>query len=284
MGKILRMGRLLKTNKSGFIVSESNVGKIASPWREAVEEIKNSYLKNLGDIVHSIYVRGTVSRGDAIKGISDIDTFAVVLKKLEEVDRTWVKESRKELEKKHSFSTRIEIQLLPYEELFNEEKFFNDRFTIKTQSACVYGEDLALKISPFKADIETASHFFRNLKIVIEKTKKGVKDNLDKEDIKEKCRWVMKRIIRAGFVLVMDKEQVFTRDLYPSYKLFSKHHPKQEPKMKIALDMAINPTDYSDKTISFLDDFGVWIENQVEGKFVTSLGLSRQRNHQLQST
>ena len=267
MTDILKIGRLLETDKNDFIVSESSEDKIASPWKEAVEEIKNIYLKNLDNVVHSIYVRGTVSRGEAIEGISDIDTFAVITKKSEEIDRSWVKEVRKALDQKFDFSTGVEFGFVAYEELFEGDGLFNDRFTIKTQSACVYGDDLAQKIPPFRADIETASHFHRNLKKVLENAKKGIANNPDKEDVREWCRWVMKRIIRAGFILVMDKEQVFTRDLYPSYELFSKHFPEQEPKMKMALDLAINPTDDPNKIENFLSDFGVWMERQVERKF-----------------
>lgn len=269
MTEILKIGRLLKTDKEGFIVSESSADKIMSPWREAVEEIKGVYLQHLGDIVQSIYVRGTVSRGEAIEGISDIDTFAVITKKLEEIDRSWVKEVRKTLEQKYIFSTGVEINFISHDELFDGDELFNDKFTIKTQSACIYGEDLGQKISPFRADIKTASHFHGNLKKVLENTKRGIANNPDKKDIKERCRWVMKRIIRAGFVLVMDKEQTFTRDLYPSYELFSRHYPEQEPKMKMALELAVNPIDNVTILTNFLDDFGVWMEGQIEHKFTS---------------
>lgn len=267
MTEILKIGRLLKTDKDGYIISESSTDKIASPWKEAVEEIKNAYLTHLGDVVHSIYVRGTVSRGEAIEGISDIDTFAVITKKPEEIDLSWVKETRKSLEQKFSFSTGVEFDFVAHHEFFDGDKLFNDRFTVKTQSACVYGYDLAQKIPPFRADIQTASHFHRNLKKVLENARNGIADNSDKEDIKEWCRWVMKRIIRAGFILVMDKEQAFTRDLYPSYELFAKHFPEKEPKMKMALDLAINPTDNAKQIANFLDDFGAWMGEQVERKF-----------------
>lgn len=267
MNKVIKIGRLLKTDKDGFIISESSADKIASPWKEAVEEIKNVYLKHLDDVVHSIYVRGTVSRGEAIEGISDIDTFAVIRKKPGKIDRSWVKDTRKMLEQKFNFSTGVEFGFVTYNELFEDDGLFNNRFTIKTQSACIYGEDLAQTIPPFRADIKTASHFHRNLKKILGNTKKGITNNPDKEDIREWCRWAMKRIIRAGFVLVMDKEQTFTRDLYPSYELFSKHFPDQEPKMKMALDLAINPIDDPNEIANLLDNFGVWMEEQVERKF-----------------
>lgn len=270
MAEILKIGGLLQTDVNNYIVSESNADKITSPWKEAVEEIKNAYLVHFNKAVHSIYIRGTVSRGKAIAGISDIDSFAVISKHLHKIDRTWIPETRKTLERKYTFSTGIEFNLFPVNNILDDDAFFNIRFVIKTQSACIYGDDLAQKIPPFRADLQTASHFHRNLGNAIEKTKKQVTDSSNQEKIMEWCRWIMKKIIRAGFVLVMDKEQAFTRDLYPSYECFSKYFPEHEHKMKTALYLAINPTHNPTEIIHFLDDFGVWIQEQLERKFANT--------------
>lgn len=267
MPEILKIGHLLKTDKDGFIVSESSVDKITPPWKESVEEITNIYLQHLDNNVHSIYVRGTVSRGDAIQGVSDIDTFAVILQKKEDIDRSWVQKTRTLLEHKFSFVSGIEIDFVSYNELFDGDALFNYRFIIKTQSVCVYGTDLAQIIQPFRADRQTARHFHRNLKVVLQKAKNGVTNSSDKENTKKWCRWVMKRIVRAGFTLVMDKEQAFTRDLYPCYEYFSKYFSEQQANMKTALNFAINPTDDATQLINFLNDFGVWMEKHIEKKF-----------------
>ena len=69
----------------------------------------------------------------------------------------------------------------------------------------------------------------------------------------------MKKILRTGFSLVMEKEKAFTRDLYPSYQLFSKYYPDQEPQMRQALEWAINPTDDSAGLLKYLGEFGGWL-------------------------
>lgn len=276
MTEILKIGRLLQTDKDGFIVSESSVEKLRSPWKEAVAEIKDIYKANLGDDLHSVYVRDTVSRGEAIEGISDIDTFSVIKKAREEIDRSWVKEVSKELEKKYNFSTGVEIDFISLDKLFDGDEMFNDCFMIKTQSACVFGEDLANKIKPFKADKQTAGHFHQNLSAVFENAKKELKENTDVKDIKECTLWVMKRIIRAGFVLVMDREKAFTRDLYPAYEVFSKYYPEQEPKMRQALGYAINPSEDPQEIIRFIDNFGVWVEKEIQDYFKTARDASKE--------
>jgi len=265
--KILKIGRLLKTDKEGFIVSESSVEKIVSPWLEVVGEVKQRYIKHLGNDLHSIYVRGSVARGGAIEGISDIDTIAVMLREPQAADFKWGEGVERSLKQDYPFSTGAEIYLISYHKLFEGDEMWKTRFIIKTQSACVAGEDLAKDISTYKANLNTASHLREDFKKVFENTKKSLSNNPNKETVKWWCRWAMKRIIRGGFVLIMDREQAFSRDLYPCYKLFSKYFPDQEPAMEKALDLAINPTSDANELINFLDNFGVWIVNQQKAKF-----------------
>lgn len=263
--QILEIGSLLTTDENGFIINSSSLDKIRSPWKEAVEEVKQAYLDNIKDSLHSIYVRGSVAKGEAIEEISDIDTLAVITK---DIDKSWINPIRKTLDTKFKFSTGVEFYFLKYDELLNVDNPSDYKFLIKTQSVCIYGEDLSDKIENFKADKKTAKILIpKNLKIVFENTIKGIIDNPDREDILEWCRWVMKRILRAGFVLVMDQEKVFTRDLYPSYKIFSKYYPEKEDKMKMALELAINPTDDIEVIIKFIDTFGIWLESEIRNKF-----------------
>lgn len=65
----------------------------------------------------------------------------------------------------------------------------------------------------------------------------------------------------------MDKEQVFTRDLYPCYEIFAKYYPQQASKMYTVLELAINPIDDVKTIVSFIDDFGFWLESEIESKF-----------------
>ncbi len=68
----------------------------------------------------------------------------------------------------------------------------------------------------------------------------------------------MKRTVRIGFELVMEKEQCFTLDLYPCYEMFSKHYPEKSKEMMEALKLAVFPTadmNHMWEVIHSLNDF-----------------------------
>lgn len=202
MIEIQNTGKLLDVDRDENIVSESNISKIKSPWKEAVEEIKQEYLTRLGHSVQSIYVRGTVSRGEAIENVSDIDTFAILNRLVTKDDRKWMDESSLRLQKKYPFATDIEFNIYSSERVFKEEEGYNIRFIIKVQSACVFGDDISTKISSFTTSIDTARYIQQNLPKIFEELHLELSTNISPEKRKELCRWVMKRILRASFILV----------------------------------------------------------------------------------
>jgi hypothetical protein len=250
MIQILKTGKLFKPNKDGNLVNEASIGKIRPPWKSAVEAVKESYIHNLGDLLHSVYIRGTVARGKAVEEISDVDSTAVVLK-VADFDPTWFQVEQRKLKNQFQFVSKFEFSLIPIDELLDPKKRISQKFFLKTQSVCIYGEDVAKQIPEFKITDDLAQRFYRGLESDI----KIAKANLTKN----KCQWIAKRILRAGFALVMVREQAYTRDLYPSYEVFSKYYPNKEKEMKKALELAINPIDDRNSLLQFLDSFGGWL-------------------------
>lgn len=290
MNEILEIGQVLEPDDAGFIVNPSSIDKIVDPWRQVVEAVKEGYINNLGDNAHSIYIRGSVARGQARERVSDIDSLAVA----HEVtpDLAWASGLKKDLAERFPFCAGVEIVCLPYDELLRADDDINAswRMMLKTQCVCVFGEDLAARLPAYRlgadmvvhADdirrpIERLSDDLRALAFIGKlpfsaRFFKPLSDGC-RPIVRLGCAEIMKRIIRAGFEIVMEKEGVYTRDLYPCYKIFSKHFPEKERSMRTALELAINPSSDLQEVSRFLDDFGPWIIAKAEDRY----GNARER-------
>ncbi|MCO5144437.1 MAG: hypothetical protein M9962_15265 [Oligoflexia bacterium] len=259
--EIFPIGSCLLIDEQGFLVFNPDQSKLQQKWKDLLSEIvEEIYKKNFSTNLHSVYVRGTVAKGIAIDFISDIDTFAIIREGKEELQPAWSEETRNALLKKYSFATGIEIIVIPMESLQKVKplKTLNAwHRLIKTQSLCVYGEDLSSSISSVRPGVEMVSHLFSLYKDLpsqeelVEAKKEGV--------LKKRCTWLMKRIVRSGFELVMEKEQTFTRDLYPCYELFIKHYPNREVEMRKALELAVYPSDDIDEINGMVNGLGKWL-------------------------
>ncbi|MFD3449929.1 hypothetical protein ACFDTO_35725 [Microbacteriaceae bacterium 4G12] len=261
---IKNIGRYCLTDQSGYISNDSAFHKIDLEYLEILQEVIKNYLQHLGNDIHSIYIRGSIPRGLAIKGVSDLDTIAVTYRNPKELDLSWVKQAEHEMNRSFSCVTGIELSFYHVEDILEISNFSIIAFMLKTHSVCVYGKDLIQMLPKYKADKALANEHLFHLKSQIERAKADLINNEDAEDIKDCCSWIMKIIIRAGLALVIIDENLYTRDLYPAYQLFSKHFPQEEPRMRKALEYAIEPTTKPDLILDFINDFGSWITDKAE--------------------
>lgn len=255
MNKILAIGSTLPVDSEGYLAFSPSFDKLQLNWHELLNEMVKVYRAKYGKNLHSVYVRGTVAKGEAIDGISDLDTFAIVHEGEEEVQPEWSKEPRDALVAIYPFCTGIECIVLPLASLqkIKPPKNINPwQRLIKTQSLCVYGKDLTPTIPPIKPGLEMVSHLFTLQEDLPEEKELAT---FGKKD----CTWLMKRIVRSGFELVMEKSQTFTRDLYPCYAQFARFYPEKEAEMRRALELAVFPTDDPTLIQPIIENLGRWL-------------------------
>lgn len=269
MNYLIKHGDLLTTDSQGFIINPCSFEKILPPWTEIIADLKAAYLEIFGQKLHSIYIRGSVPRGKAISRVSDLDSLVVIYGDLEENELAQIQLCRRRLKYQYSFCTSVEFIWVGYEELIGAESTL--KMVIKTQSLCIFGDDLTLVLPNYKPGIEMVSHAFELAEDLKELENElrclGTNYIFYSDFVKDRCAWIMKRIIRVGLELVMLREQVFTRDLYPSYLLFTKHYPSQANYMNKALQLAINPSDNRAGLLIFLREFGSWLLGEIENVF-----------------
>ena len=259
--QILPMGKVYETDIEGFIINEASADMIQPPWTSVVEDVKDSYLNNWQKI-HSIYIRGSIARGSGVEGISDVDTLAVVYGDKKDLDHSWVLNFKQEMLEKYPFCLDVELKCVPLNRLLNlEDEYCHTlRMIVQITAVCIWGDDVRPLLPKFKPGRETM------------KCALVLSDNIDRlinwrEQYKftpRSCQWIMKRILRSGFEIVMAEANCYTRDLYPCWQIFSRYYPEKREQMKQALHWAINPTDDHTEILSFLQDFGGWLVARVQ--------------------
>lgn len=259
MSEIKNIGSYLEIDSDGYIVNPASIDKIQEKWLKPLEEVKADYLLHFGSHLHSLYVRGSVPKGHAIDYVSDIDTLAFVDLAEEGIDISWSKETNEKIKEKYPFVQGVEIIAIPTEELAENK---GDQIMIKTQSALLYGDDLSKKIQPFKPGWETAQHIKRIGK-EIENTIEWLQEKHEAERIERKCTWIMKRLLRSGFELVMERSGKYSRDLYPCYETFSEFYPEKKDEMYKVLELAISPTSDEQMILEVLSGIGKWVAEEA---------------------
>jgi len=258
--KIRKTGTIQNLDKEGYIINNLSLDNLQQEYKIILNEVLKFYLQHFSEKIHSIYLRGSVAKGEAIHNISDIDTIAISFDDIAKESLEIRTPFRQEMDIKYPYLNGIEMHFEKLDNVMSTKKI---QFLFKTQCICINGTDIREKIPKFGIGKWAYAHS-KNLKKDIENATQRLKKEPLNERREQTCSWIMKRMIRVGFEIVMKKEQCFTRDLYPCYELFSKHYPEKESQMMKALELAIFPVADIDSILE--------IVNSLDSLLITEVG------------
>lgn len=250
--KIYPSGKFHDLDSEGYILNSGVYPVIQEEYRVPVQKSIDLVLEQFSDIIHSIYLRGSVAKGIAIPNVSDIDFIFLSNREIikEEKDILY-KEIEPKICDEFPYINGIELHFQTLDSL--KQNWV--QFMMSTQCVCIYGEDVNPSLPKFKIDNSAYAH--------IHTLENDINDTFDDN---HSCAWIMKRIVRVGFELCMVDAQKYTRDLYPCYEVFSEYYPERKEEMFEALYLAIFPTEDKVKINSVLMNLGQFLLKQIELK------------------
>ena len=80
--EIFDVGCFFSSDENGFLINPSSKNKIQDDWVPVINEILVSFRKNYSAYIESIYLRGSVARGTAVKNRSNINVVVIIDEKL----------------------------------------------------------------------------------------------------------------------------------------------------------------------------------------------------------
>lgn len=268
MNQIHTGGRFLDTDEEGYLISDTSAAKILPPWSHAVEYARQVEVRRLGARLHSLYLRGSIARGAALPGRSDLDLFAVLCNDefaSQPPPPAWTGPDLEDFRRAFPFVTGIETSQITLADVHGPLHYY--RFVIKVSALCIHGDDLVPQIPRYKADAPIAEEWFRIFPHLVDSFLADLKVSCDQERSKRLCHDMMKGFLRAGMLLVMKRQLIYTRDLYPSYQSFSKQYPEQEPAMRRCLELAVNPVSSPQVLVPLVTGLAAWMHDACEKEF-----------------
>jgi uncharacterized protein len=252
------VGSYFELDEHGCVVNPASADRILAPWDSVVAQVVDACRAELGARLHSIYARGSVSRGAAVVGLSDIDMFAFVRAE-GEISRQWVDALARDVAGRYAFAPRLDLVLYRVEDVAASAPL---RMVMRTQSACLYGEDLSAGVGAYRPGPE--------MMLEVPWIRHEVEDHLgklervaDEGEVRALCRGITKMMVRCGFEIVMEREQRYTNSLYYCYQSFSAHYPEHDGAMRECLQLFLDPTGDAARVRAFLQGFGAWLVEET---------------------
>jgi predicted nucleotidyltransferase len=252
--QLRKIGRFFPISDSGFIINDCDAAYLDTRLANRVNEF---YRELFGEKLHSVYVRGSVARGNFLPGLSDLDTFGVVT--IDNVPQAVPDSAKVSAQLVKEFPDFTDIVFV----VVSLDKILSDRrnpftFLLQTQSCCIFGNSLQSQLPPYRPTIEIIGEALY-LRQRIDQYFNEIQVIDDPQRIKFHCTVLMKGLVRSAYDLVLPLERRYTRDLYFCYQGFIRHYPDHAEAARQAIEWAIEPIADKQRIASFLSSFGTWL-------------------------
>lgn len=232
--EIAPIGSYVDIDKDGYIINPTGVEKLQPHWKPLINEVLRYHQQLFGDDLHSFFIRGSVAKGQAVDGISDLDSFAFIRNR-QEIKIVDSSELLARIREHYPFAEGVELQFMTVDRISKEASLI-------IQALQIFGEPVEQPL------LRPGRDMIRNAKGIFNRMAKSdirinrLQDNPNQERIQEECVWIMKHLLRSGVELTYERSGRFTRDLYLCYKDFAEYYPEYSEAMYRALYLALNPS------------------------------------------
>lgn len=125
-------------------------------FRPVVDNVIDLLCARLGAQVHSIYLYGSVAKGAAVAGVSDLDVCLITRRTLNAAEHHSLRAIAEHVQTQHPLISKVDFDCGTLAEALADENRFSWVYWLKHHCRCVAGEDLSLRFTPFTPSREIA--------------------------------------------------------------------------------------------------------------------------------
>lgn len=254
------MGKLYKgygLDPNGYLVSDVSKNKINDVYlpciQDSIEKLKHLYPQQL----HSVYVYGSVARGEAIIKKSDLDLITMFYTNLDPVLITKLKQVATELSEKYHYLVRdVGIAVTYYDYAIDQSNYYENAF-LKELCVCMYGEDIGKRFGPYKLTSEIAISFNGDIYDVLNRTLKKL-EIASEGDFKIGTQNFARKLIRTYYSMVMVRSQIWTTRLHEQSEVSIRYLPEKEAIIRRLLNWIAEPPTNRENVYKLFKSEGEW--------------------------
>lgn len=209
-----------------------------------------------------IYVYGSVARGEASPGESDLDLTLVLIDPPDEPALEQLEALRQALEKRHPMVTKIDFDIGHRAEVLALENVNKWGFWLKHHCRCVWGNDLSLGFERFQPSLEIALALNGDFEAVLSGYLKRIHQADGSPQRLHLQREAARKLIRATNTLRAPDATTWPRTLEEHVALFVQHHPAMRIQVAYFLFEACNPSAEGEPFTTRLQAFVTWMVSQ----------------------
>jgi len=244
----------------GFIAREGSLALVPEAFAPVVAAAKTAILSAFApDRLHSAYLYGSVPRGTAVAGTSDLDLLLALQDEPTDDDRATARRIEDELDARFPQIRGVGILLYSTGTLLSDIERHDLGWFVACLCTALAGEDLAVRLPRYRPTSLLARETNGDLGDLLPRLRDGLAESQTEASLQKLARTVGRHLVRTGFTLVMPRFGGWTSDLEESAAVFGRFYPARAGQMKTAASVGRVPT--ADRSVleMLICDLAPWL-------------------------
>ncbi|MFG2226112.1 nucleotidyltransferase [Streptomyces sp. NPDC048644] len=247
-------------DRDGCFLREGALDRVAPEFAPVVAAARDGITARFGPaLLHSAYLYGSIPRGTAVPGVSDLDLLLALRAGPTPEDRATADVLEAELDAAFPQIDGAGILLFGVDRLLSELERHDMGWFVACLCTPLSGPDLAGRLPRYRPTPllarETNGDFFRLLPGLRRKAAEAPSGAGRRRLIRSTARL----LVRAGFTLVMPRWGGWTSDLAESAEVFGRYYPAHAQQMRAAARAARAPDDHPHLLDELLEGLAPWL-------------------------
>jgi predicted nucleotidyltransferase len=247
-------------DEDGTIVREGALDRVSAAFVPVVDAARARVTATFGGPrLHSAYLYGSIPRGTAVPGVSDLDLLIVFRDEPADADRAAANALEAALDDAYPQITGVGIVLGSVRSTLSELERYDGGFFVACLCTPLLGEDLAAQLPRYRPTTLLARETNGDLALVLPRWRARAAEAVTDTDRRTLSRAVARRLVRTGFTLIMPRWGGWTSDLDRSAELFAQYYPERARQLRRAAAIARTPSADPAVLTMLIDDLGPWL-------------------------
>jgi uncharacterized protein len=251
-------------DQDGFIAREGDLARVPPLFTPVVRAAKAAILAAFGpDRLHSAYLYGSIPRGTAVPGASDLDVLLAMHAEPAEADRAAADHLGNALDARFPQINGAGIGLADTATLLSDVERYDLGWFVACLCTPLIGEDLAARLPRYRPTSLLARETNGDIGDLLPRWRDRLGQARTDASLRLLSSGVGRRLVRTGFTLVMPRWGGWTSDLHESAAVFGRYYPARSDQMAAAA-AATARTAAADRAVldMLINDLGPWLADE----------------------
>ncbi|MFE4537447.1 nucleotidyltransferase [Streptomyces scopuliridis] len=254
----------------GTIAREGSLDRVTAAFTPVVDAARTRIADTFGSArLHSAYLYGSIPRGTATPGVSDLDLQLALHHEPTEADHTDAEAIEAALDDAFPQIDGAGILLTSTGALLSDLERHDAGFFVACLCTPLLGPDLAERLPRYRPTTLLARETNGDLALALRRWRPRAAEATTDTERLTLSRVVARRIVRTGFTLIMPRWGGWTSDLNESAELFGRYYPERAAPMRLAATTGRTPSADPSVLRTLIDDLGPWLAAEYTARHGT---------------